>query len=230
MTPILLVPGLLCSEEIFAPQLPALWPHGPVTIANTLTGETMADVAARILAAAPPRFALVGVSMGGYLAFEILRQAAERVERLALVCTSARPDTPEQTAGRRKMVSQARAVGFERFCALGADALTHASRKGDPALNAISIRMAFAVGMEGFARQTEATIARADSRPLLAGIKVPTTIVVADADPLTPMVLSEEMAAAIPGAKLTIAPDCGHVITLERPEVVNAALVEWLEA
>jgi pimeloyl-ACP methyl ester carboxylesterase len=166
--------------------------------------------------------------MGGYLAFEILRQAPERVVKLALVCTSARPDTPEQTAGRRKMVEQARAVGFERFCALGADALTHPSRKGDPALNAISMRMGRAVGLEGFARQTEAVIGRADSRPLLASIKVPTVIVVGDADPLTPAALSEEMAAAIPGATLVTASDCGHVITLERPEVVNEALVGWL--
>jgi pimeloyl-ACP methyl ester carboxylesterase len=228
MTPILLIPGLLCSEEIFAPQLPALWPYGPVMIAQTLTGDTLADMAARILAHAPPRFALVGVSMGGYLSFEILRQAPARVAKLALVCTSARPDTPEQTAGRRKMVEQARAVGFERFCALGADALTHPSRKGDPELNAISMRMGRAVGLEAFARQTEAVIGRVDSRPLLTTIKVPTVIVVGDADPLTPAALSEEMAAAIPGASLVIAPTCGHVITLERPEVVNGALVGWL--
>lgn len=228
MTPILLIPGLLCSEEIFAPQLPALWPYGPVMIAQTLTGDTLADMAARILAHTPPRFALVGVSMGGYLSFEILRQAPERVAKLALVCTSARPDTPEQTAGRRKMVEQARAVGFERFCALGADALTHPSRKGDPELNAISMRMGRAVGLEAFARQTEAVIGRVDSRPLLGSIKVPTVIVVGDADPLTPAALSEEMAAAIPGASLVIAPTCGHVITLERPEVVNGALVGWL--
>lgn len=229
MTPMLLVPGLLCSDEIFAPQLPALWPRGPVTIANTLAGETLAEIAAQILAHAPPTFALAGVSMGGYLAFEILRQAPERVSRLALICTSARPDTPEQAAGRRKMVSQARAVGFERFCALGADALTHPSRKGDPALNALSARMGLVVGLEAFARQTEAVIGRPDSRPLLASIAVPTSIMVGDADPLTPMALSEEMAALIPGARLSIAQDCGHVITHERPEMVNTALADWLD-
>ena len=229
MTPILLVPGLLCSDEIFAPQLPALWPRGPLTIANTLAGETLAEIAAKILAHAPPTFALAGVSMGGYLAFEILRQAPERVSRLALICTSARPDTPEQAAARRKMVSQARAVGFERFCALGADALTHPSRKGDPALNALSMRMGLVVGLEAFARQTEAVIGRPDSRPLLASIAVPTSIMVGDADPLTPMALSEEMAALIPGARLSIAQDCGHVITHERPEMVNAALADWLD-
>ncbi|WP_184723676.1 alpha/beta hydrolase [Caulobacter sp.] len=229
MTPILLIPGLLSSAEIFAPQLPALWRYGPLTIANTLQGDTVPQIATAILADAPPRFALVGVSMGGYLALEIMRQAPERVERLALVCTSARPDTPEQSANRRDMVERARKVGFDRFCALGADSLTHPSRKGDPELNAISGRMGAAVGLEGYARQTEAVIGRADSRPLLPTIKVPTAIIVGDADPLTPASLSKEMAAAIPGAVLTLAPDCGHVITLERPEVVNAALVAWLE-
>ena len=230
MTPILLIPGLLSSAEIFAPQIPVLWARGPVTVANTLVGDSLVDMAARILADAPPRFALVGVSMGGYLALEIMRQAPERVERLALVCTSARPDTPEQSAGRLKMVEQARAVGFERFCAFGSDALSHPSRKGDASMNAIATRMGLAVGMEGFARQTRAVIGRSDSRPLLATIKVPTAIIVGDTDPLTPAALSEEMAAMIPGATLTIAPDCGHVITLERPEVVNAALLAWLDA
>lgn len=230
MTPILLVPGLLCSEEIFAPQMPVLWPHGPVMIASTLAGETLAEMATQILAGAPPTFALAGLSMGGYLAFEILRQAPERVSRLALLCTSARPDTPEQVAARRRMVDQARAVGFERFCALGADALVHPSRKGDPTLNALSARMGLVVGLEAFARQAEAVIGRPDSRPLLSSITAPTTIIVGDADPLTPMALSEEMVGLIPGARLTIAPDCGHVITHERPERVNAALRDWLQA
>lgn len=230
MTPILLVPGLLCSEEIFAPQMSVLWPRGPVTVASTLAGDTVTEMATRILASAPPTFALAGLSMGGYLAFEILRQAPGRVSRLALICTSARADTPEQAAARRKMVAQARAVGFERFCALGADALMHPSRKGDPALNALSARMGLVVGLEAFARQTEAVIGRPDSRPLLSSITVPTTIIVGDADPLTPMTLSEEMVGLIPGARLTIAPDCGHVVTHERPDVVNDALTNWLEA
>ena len=102
-------------------------------------------------------------------------------------------------------------------------------RKGDPELNAISARMGLAVGMEGFARQTEAVIARPDSRPLLSAIAVPTAIIVGDADPLTPPALSKEMAGLIPQARLTIAKDCGHVVTLERPAELNAALAAWLD-
>ncbi|MDF2799889.1 MAG: putative hydrolase or acyltransferase of alpha/beta superfamily, partial [Devosia sp.] len=113
MTPIMLVPGLLCSAEIFAAQATALWPYGPVTIASTLEGSTMAEMAAAILAAAPPRFALAGISMGGYICFEIMRQAPERVVKLALLDTSARPDTPEQTAVRRERLARAKAGEFE---------------------------------------------------------------------------------------------------------------------
>src|SRR4051794_28223718 len=101
MTPTVLVPGLLCSAEVFGPQIAALWPHGPVTVASTLEGDTIAAIAAAIVAAAPPRFALAGISMGGLICLEIMRQAPERVIKLALLDTSARPDTPEQTAQRR---------------------------------------------------------------------------------------------------------------------------------
>ena len=122
--PVVLVPGLLTSPRLFAEQLPALWRLGPVTIAGIASDDTMAAIAGRILAAAPGRFALVGLSMGGYIAFEVLRQAPERVDRLALLDTSARPDTPEQTrrhrlpdAGpgrRRRRADPARAVGRDR--------------------------------------------------------------------------------------------------------------------
>src|ERR1700761_6033308 len=104
MTTIVLVPGLLCSAEVFAPQIPALWPCGPVTIASTLEGRTMAEMASAVLAAAPPRFALGGISMGGYLCFEIMRQAPERVIKLALLDTSARPDTLGQPDQRRALI------------------------------------------------------------------------------------------------------------------------------
>src|ERR1700710_1856813 len=107
--PILLVPGLVCSSRIFAPVIPALWRHGPVTVANHIRDDTMGAIARRILAEAPPRVALAGHSMGGYIAFEIIRQAPERVAKLALMSTQARPDTPEATIRRRGMIGRAQA-------------------------------------------------------------------------------------------------------------------------
>lgn len=228
MTPVVLVPGLLCTAEIFAPQVAALWPHGPVTVASTLEGTSMAEMAASILAAAPPRFALAGLSMGGYVSLEILRQAPERVSRLALISTQARADAPEQVRLRRTMVAQARGGGFEAVLAQAMRALPHPSRRTDPALGEINQRMGRVIGIEGFARQTEAIIARIDSRPHLSSISVPALVLVGDSDPLTPPARAKEMAGAIPGARLVVIPECGHVATLEQPEAVNRALVEWL--
>src|SRR5215831_3335503 len=105
--PVLLVPGLNCSARLYAEQIPALWRFGPVTVADHTRDDSMETIAARILAAAPPRFALAGLSMGGYIALTMLRQAPERVAKLALLDTSARPETPEQTAARREQVALA---------------------------------------------------------------------------------------------------------------------------
>src|SRR5258706_16078747 len=90
LTPVVLVPGMLCTPEIFASQITALWPYGPVTVESTLEGETTAEMAAAILPAAPPRFALAGISMGGYIELEIIRQAPKRVLKLGLLINEGR--------------------------------------------------------------------------------------------------------------------------------------------
>ena len=110
--PILLVPGLVSSPRIFAPVMPALWRFGPVTVANHIRDDNMGAIARRIVAEAPPRFALAGHSMGGYIALEIMRQAPERVAKLALINTQARPDTPEATARRHGQMARARSGGI----------------------------------------------------------------------------------------------------------------------
>ncbi len=230
MTPIVLVPGLLCTAEMFAAQVPALWPHGPVTVASTLGGDTMEAIAASILAHAPPRFALAGFSMGGYVAFEMLRQAGERVERLALLSTSARPDLRVQAVMRRAMLQSASEGDFEEVLGNASMNTVHRSRRQDAVLAATKQRMAAAIGRDGFARQTHATIERIDSRPGLAAIAVPTLVLVGDSDPVTPPDCSQELAAAIPGARLVVLPECGHSCTLECPDAVNAALLDWLAA
>lgn len=228
-TPIVLVPGLLCSAEAFAPQVAALWPLGPVMVASTLDGETISEMAAAILKEAPPRFALAGISMGGYICMEIMRQAPHRVEKLALLDTSALPDTPDQTLQRRALLAQA---GESDFAAWGEALLTsilHPSRRADANLGAVNRRMAVAVGLEGFARQTAAVIGRIDSRPSLAGIRIPTLVLVGDSDALTPPDRAEEIASLIAGSELHVVPDCGHASTLEQPLLVSSALVKWMQ-
>ncbi len=229
MTPVVLVPGLLCTAEVFGPQIPALWPYGPITIASTLSGDTIADMARAILATAPPRFALAGISMGGYISLEIMRQAPERVIKLALLDTSARPDTPEQTNERRAFVARARAGEFEALLSQSLPFILHPSRLDDPAMVALNVRMGRTVGVEAMARQQEAIIGRADSRPALGAISVPTLVMVGDSDRLAPPDRAQEIAAGIPGARLIIIPECGHAAPTERPDIVNRALVEWME-
>jgi pimeloyl-ACP methyl ester carboxylesterase len=233
MLPIVLIPGLLCTAEVFAPQVAALWPYGPVTVANTLEGETIAEMAAAILAAAPPRFALAGISMGGYISFEILRQAPERVLKLALLSTHARPDSPEQTAQRRTFAAQASSLSPEAFAALIAPtlkALLHPAHQNDAAFGEGNVRMGRTIGVEALQRQLKAVMGRVDSRPGLPAISVPTLVLVGDGDPLIPLDRAEEMATAIPGARLVVIPECGHLSTLEQPEAVNRALIDWITA
>ena len=228
MFPILFIPGLLCSAEVFAPQLSALWRFGPVTVASTLQGTTIGDVAARILETAPPRFALIGLSMGGYICFEIMRQAPERVLKLALLDTSARPDTAEQAALRRAKLEEARTSGFLAVALENLNGLLHPSRRTERSLLEINRRMARAVGLEGFARQIEIAISRPDSRMDIRAIRIPTLVIVGDADPLTPVERSEEIVSLVPDARLAVIPDCGHLSSIEQPDLVSWALEEWL--
>jgi pimeloyl-ACP methyl ester carboxylesterase len=226
--PILLVPGLGSSFRSYAPVAPALWPFGPVTVANHIRDDTMGAIARRILAEAPPRFALAGHSMGGYIAFEIMRQAPERVLKLALINTQARPDTAEASERRRATIARVREGGLHEVIDEMFPLFVHPSRVGDAAILKLIHDMADDVGASGFIRQQTAIIARADSRPTMATIRCPTLVLTGDQDQLIPNSLSKEMAQGIAGAKLVIIADCGHCPQPEQPQATAEALVEWL--
>jgi len=226
--PILLVPGLVSSPRIFAPVVPALWRLGPVTIANHIRDDNMGSIARRVLAEAPPRFALAGHSMGGYIAFEIMRQAPERVARLALINTQARPDTPEATARRKTQVARAQAGEFRAILDELFPGFVHPSRRDNADLRQLVHDMGDDVGTDGFARQQAAIMSRPDSRPTLAWIKCPTLVLSGDEDNTIPNSLSVEMANGIPAAKLVILSHCGHLPQVEQPQATADALVEWM--
>ena len=228
--PILLVPGLGGSPRIYAPVAPALWRHGPVTVANHIRDDNMGAIARRILAEAPPRFALAGHSMGGYIAFEIMRQAPDRVAKLALLNTQARPDTPEAVTRRRGQIGRVQADDYHAVLDELFPGFVHPSRRDDAALRKLVHDMADDIGAEAFVRQQTAIMGRADSRPTLAWIKCPTLVLTGDEDNTIPNSLSKEMADGIRGAKLVILPDCGHLSQPEQPEAVAAAPVEWLRS
>ena len=228
--PIVLVPGLNCSARLYAEQIPALWRFGPVTVADHTRDDSMTAIAVRILAAAPPRFALVGLSMGGYIAMEMTRQAPQRVVKLALLDTAARAETPEQTEARGRVIELAKTGRFAEVPELQFPVFVHRNRHDDAALKKLVRVMAEETGAAAFLRQEQAIIGRLDARKGLAAIKCPTLVLVGDGDELTPPHLSEEIAAAIPGARLVVVAECGHLSTLERPEAVTAALVEWMNS
>lgn len=228
--PVVLVPGLLSSPRLFSEQLPELWRLGPVTVAVHTQDESMGAIAQRILETAPQRFALAGLSMGGYISFEILRQAPQRVAKLVLLDTSARADTPEQTAQRRSQIELARSGRLGEVADTLFPRLVHARRWGDESLRRTWRAMVQEVGAEGFIRQQTAIIGRQDSRPGLTGVRCPTLVIVGDGDVLTPPERAEEIARGIPGSRLTIIRDSGHLSTLEQPSAVTTAMVEFLRA
>lgn len=226
--PLVLVPGLLCSARLYTAQVTALWPLGPVEIADHRRDSDMAAIAQRILANAPARFALAGLSMGGYIAFAMIRLAPERIARLALLDTSARPDLPEQVAGREKFIALAEAGKLSEVVETLIPRFLHRNRANDEPLKNEVRAMAVETGAAAFVRQTRAIMSRPDSRPLLSSIRCPTLVLVGEGDELTTPDMAKEIAVGIAGSTLTVVPDCGHLSTMEKPDAVNAALIAWL--
>jgi pimeloyl-ACP methyl ester carboxylesterase len=165
--------------------------------------------------------------MGGYVALEIMRSAPQRVHRLALLNTNARPDSPESTENRRRLLALAER-DFEAAAAALLEKQLTPAHMADPAITATITQMARSVGREAFARQQKAIMGRVDSRPGLARIACPTLVLAGRDDAIMPLALLEEIAEGIPGASLVILDECGHMSTLEKPEAVTDALHLWL--
>jgi pimeloyl-ACP methyl ester carboxylesterase len=229
--PTVFVPGLFCSPRLYADQLAALWTMGPVTVADHRRDASLAAIAERLLADAPPRFALVGLSMGGYVAFEVRRQAPDRVARLALLSTSARPDTPEQADKRRAQISAAEAGRFAEVVDKAFPMLVAPSRRDDEHLQGTVKAMAEDTGPQAFVRQQTAIMGRVDSRPSLASIGCPALVLAGSDDQLIDPSNADEMAAAIPRSYRVDISGCGHLASLEKPaEVTQALLAFWHQA
>jgi pimeloyl-ACP methyl ester carboxylesterase len=227
-TPLVLVPGLLCSPALWAPQVEGLSDITDIIVADHTRHDSVPAIADAILAVAPQRFALAGLSMGGYIAQQIVLQAPERVARLALLDTGARADTPERIERRLQLNDLARREGAGRVQQEIMPLLIHKHRQADKAFVDLVVQMAVDTGLDAFLRQHAALMARGDNRPLLPTIRCPTLVLVGRQDILTPPELSEEIAAAIPGARLEYIEDSGHLSTLEQPDAVNRALRQCL--
>lgn len=228
--PLVLVPGLVCDEDLFAPQVTALEGDHDVVVPDVRPHATIAEMATAVLAKAPERFALGGLSMGGYVVLEVLRQAPQRVERVALMDTSARPESAEQTARRQALLAAVAEHGFEKAMLGLWPTEVAPSRVEDLALRERFLGMCRRAGADVLDRQVQAIVARDDSRPGLAEIDLPTLILCGRQDAVTPLDGHEEMARLVPHAQLVVLEDCGHLSTWEQPERVTAALRTWLRA
>lgn len=225
---LVLLPGLLNTRRLFEHQIAGLSDIVDCIVPELWHHNTMAAMAQAALDAAPPRFALAGFSMGGYVAFEILRRAGQRVERLALIDTQAVPDTPEATARRRGLIEQTHIGRFHGVQPSLLPQIVHPSHLADQLVIQPILEMAAEIGADGFLREQQAIMGRADSRPLLVDIDVPTVVIVGRQDSATPLRRAGEMAADIATSRLVVIDDCGHMSPLEKPQEVTSALRHWL--
>ena len=226
--PLLLLPGTLCDERLFLPLMARL-DRTDMRVVPIAGGSSAAEVAARILREAPPRFALLGFSLGGIVALEMAAQAPERIERLALVDTTARPDPAENAQKRRAQAAQARTDGIETYVDEGWTASVSPLRAGDGALRQTILAMARDAGAEVLAEQAEVAIRRADGRPRLGAIRVPTLILAGADEAVCPLEAHEELAAGIPGSRYFTIPAAGHFAPLENPDAVARHVRDWLD-
>lgn len=226
---LVLVPGLLCDAALWEHQIRYLSETANIRTADVTRSETIIEMAEAVLAMAPEKFALAGLSMGGYVSLEIMRRAPERVKKLALLDTSARSDTEEQTRRRHHLIKLARESAFSEVISTLLSLIVHPDRMQDEQLCNNIKEMNRRVGPEIFTRHQVAIIGRPDSRnDLQTTIKCPTLILCGRQDALTPLEVHEEMSSMIPKSRLAIIEDCGHMSTMERPQAVTALLRDWL--
>jgi pimeloyl-ACP methyl ester carboxylesterase len=226
--PFILVPSLLCTASVWGNQTNHLKDIAECFVPDTTRYDTMTAIAQSILHSAPPKFALAGLSMGGYVAFEIMRQAPERVLKLAIVDSSAREDTPAQKEHRRLSIASARIGQFKGVTPRLLPTLIHPDRVKDKALADLIMSMAQFMGRDSFINQQTAIMNRIDSRPCLPNITCPVLALGGRQDVLTPPEVLQEIANSVPNGRLEIIEHCGHLPPLELPETVNMFLRQWL--
>lgn len=227
-TPLLLLPGLLCDDALWAGQIAALADHCDPVVADMTRDETIAGMAARAIARMPETFAVCGLSMGGYTAMEIMRQVPDRVTRLALFDTSPHADAPDRVEIRQGLIARVETGEFADVIEGHFPAFVHPSRLDDVELMGRIRASAINVGPDAYVRQMNAMIKRPESTETLKGVSCPTLVLCGAEDALTPPALHDEMATLVPDATLVKIGNSGHLPTLEQPDAVTAAMRDWL--
>ncbi|MDA0786480.1 MAG: alpha/beta hydrolase [Proteobacteria bacterium] len=224
---LVMVPGLICDQEVWAYPRAHLSEVANITYAPADETDTMQGLAEAVLDLAPKTFAIAGFSMGGYVALEVLRQAPHRVERIALLDTSARTDTPEKAAGREATIADCEAERFDDVLDRYVPQLLHPDRHGDPIFGRVRA-MGARVGPDLFADRHRAMLTRSDSREFLQSCDIPVRAIVGRSDALTSVDEHQEIADLAPRGRLSLIEDCGHMPPLERPQAATALLRDWL--
>lgn len=229
MTPLVLLPGMMCDGRLFGPQIAALGLHRAVHLAPIGGHTTTAELARDVLAHAPPRFALAGLSMGGIVAMEIVHQAPERVERLALLDTNPRAELPEVQARRAPQIEKAENGHLREVMRdeMKPNYLYEGLEK--QRILDLCMDMAMDLGPKVFVRQSLALRDRPDRQETLRHLRVPTLVLCGVEDRLCPVERHQLLHDLIAGSRLEVVPNAAHLPTLEQPDATNAALARWLE-
>jgi pimeloyl-ACP methyl ester carboxylesterase len=226
--PVMLISGQLLTADTWTPQVRSLSRDYDLRFADHTRDDTIAVMAERLLAEAPGRFDIVAHAMGGFVAFEVLRRAPERVRSLALLATLASADGPAQTVRREGYIRLVEQGKFPAVIEERIPILVHPVRREDEALLSTVRNMALQTGAQTFMAQQRAIMGRFDSRPGLSAIPCPTLLIWGRQDGIATEAHQDEMRDAIPNVRLTVVEDCGHLLTLERPATVTRILKDWL--
>ncbi len=226
---LVMLSGHLCSEKLWENQIKEFSEEYECLPYVFRKGDSIEDFASQVLETAPLTFSLMGLSMGGYVAFEIMRRAPHRVERLALLDTSAEADTAPRTAQRFIDMKAADELGLEAFAKSLPERWMHPAQAKQEYFGKAIVEMVLSVGHAAQKQQQKALMNRPDSFATLATIKCPTLILCGREDLATPLSMHEDMAHLIPDSRLVVVEQCGHLSTMEHPEKVNTALRKWLE-
>ncbi len=228
--PLILIPGMLCDERLWSHQVGGLGDLATPMVRLPIGSDSMRGLAVKLLEDAPARFALAGLSLGGYIAMEIMRIAPDRVTRLALLDTTPLADPPERAAFRRDVMTRSERGEFEAvFAEAMLPRLVHQDRLTDPGITDTLWGMARRIGAKTFVEQTSAAMSRDDYRPVLQSVSCPTVVICGRQDAICPIADHRLMAATVPGARFVAIEDCGHLSSIERPHAVTAVMQYWLQ-
>ena len=222
-TPVIFLPGSLCDERVFADQLREI--DQPCEVADLTLDDSIAAMAIRVLRAAPPRFALVGLSMGGIVASEIARVAPERVLAMALLDTNLGVADDLQLRTRRRWASDVRSGRFAQVVEELVPALTISPEAHGPLI----VEMATPVGPAGFLRQNEALIHRRDQLSVISRFQGPILIACGSHDRLCSPRVHADLAARFAHARLLVVEQAGHLSSIDQPVALTSGLTDWLD-